>query len=209
MVANDIFISPADGSSPPRLLADLDVGAWEVELGRDGEWMVVRADQQAAFGVFYARRLRGDSSIPLIYNDSSFNTQAVLSPDSRWLAFTSDRSGRAEVYVASFPDMQVRYAVSQGGGTEPRWARNGRELFFKSHGRLMSLPVSAGAAGFAPGLARELFPIGRYAMANNRPQYDVAPDGRFLMIRRPDAAKRQEIVLVENFFGDLATQGKR
>ena len=59
------------------------------------------------------------------------NTQIALSPDSRWLAFTSDRSGRSEVYVASFPDMQVKYPVSQGGGSEPRWAHSGRELFFK------------------------------------------------------------------------------
>ncbi len=207
--ANDVFFSPTDASIPPRLLLDMDVGIWEAEFSRDGEWLVVRADDRASFGVIYARRLRGDTTLAMIYSDSSFNTQIALSPDSRWLAFTSDHSGRAEIYVASFPDMQVKYPVSQGGGTEPRWARSGRELFFKSHGKLMTLPVAAGA-GFAPGNARPLFSVAQYASAINRPQYDVGPDDRrFVMIRRPVSEARQEVVLVEHFFEDLKAKVKK
>jgi len=206
--SNDVYFSLADGSSPPRLLLDMGVGVWEAEFSRDGEWLIVRADDQASFGVFHARRLRGDTILTMIYSDSSFNTQLALSSDSRWLAFTSDRSGRSEIYVASFPDMQVKYPVSQGGGTEPRWARSGRELFFKSRGKLMSLPVAAGA-GFAPGSARALFSVTQYADAVNRPQYDVAPDDRrFVMIRRPVSETRQEVVLVEHFFADLKAKVK-
>jgi Tol biopolymer transport system component len=208
IAANDAYVSPADGSTPPALLADLPVGIWEIEYSRDGEWIVVRADEQAGFSVFRARRLRGDTALALIYSDSSFSTQVALSPDSRWLAFASDRSGRSEVYVASFPGMQVMHPVSQGGGTEPRWSHSGRELFFKSRGQLMSLSVAAGA-GFAPGSARALFAVGAYAGANNRPQYDVAPDDRrFLMIRRPDRP-RQEVVMVENFFTDIEARTGR
>jgi len=207
--ANDVYFSPADGSVPPRLLLDMDVGVWEAEFSRDGEWLVVRADDRASFGVIYARRLRGDTTLAMIYSDSSFNTQIALSPDSRWLAFTSDHSGRSEIYVASFPDMQVKYPVSQGGGTEPRWARSGRELFFKSHGKLMSLPVAAGT-GFAPGNAHPLFSVAQYANAINRPQYDVGPDDRrFVMIRRPVSETRQEVVLVENFPEDLKAKVKQ
>jgi hypothetical protein len=164
---------------------------------------VVRADNQASFGVFHTRRLRGDTTLRMIYSDSSFNTQIALSPDSRWLAFTSDHSGSSEVYVASFPDMQVKYPISQGGGSEPRWAHSGRELFFRSHGKLMSLPVAPGT-GFSPGSARALFPVTAYANAVNRPQYDVAPDdSHFIMIRRPDREAGQDLVLVEHFFADL------
>ena len=207
--ANDVYLSPADGSRPPQLLVDLGVGVWEAEFSRDGEWLILRADDQSSFGVFYARRLRGDTTLAVVHSDSSFNTQVALSPDSRWLAFTSDRSGRSEVYVASFPDMQVRYPVSQGGGTEPRWARSGRELFFKSRGMLLSLPVAPGA-GFAPGSARPLFSIAGYADAINRPQYDIGPDNRrFVMIRRPARESGQEVVLVENFLADLATKVAR
>ncbi|MEO8226328.1 MAG: protein kinase [Gemmatimonadota bacterium] len=207
--ANDAWLSPADGSVPPRLLADLPTDIWEAEYSRDGQWLVIRANDAKAAGNFYARRLQGDSTLSLIYPDSSFNTQLALSPDSRWLAFTSDRSGRSDVYVASFPDMRVKYPITQGGGTEPRWSRSGRELFFKSRGQLMSLPIAAGT-GFVAGTARPLFAVGRYAAAVNRPQYDVAPgDQRFLMIRRPERKGQQEVVLVENFFGDLAPRGAK
>jgi hypothetical protein len=73
----------------------------------------------------------------------------------------------------------------------------------------MSLPVTPGA-GFAPGNARPLFPVGAYANAINRPQYDVGPDDRrFLMIRRPQRGSRQEVVLVENFLADLRAKVKR
>ena len=145
----------------------------------------------------------------MIYSDSSFNTQVAISPDSKWLAFSSNHSGHTEVYVASFPDMQVKYPVSQGGGTEPRWAHSGRELFFKSHGKLMSLPVAPGA-GFSPGSARPLFAVAGFADAINRQQYDVSPDDRrFVMIRRPANTGRQEIVMVENFFADLKAKVKR
>ncbi len=206
--AKDAYLSPADGSTPPRLLLDMVPGIWEVEFSRDGQWELFRTDDAASYGVFYARRLHGDTTLRLIHSDSSFNTQMALSPDSKWLAFTSDHSGHSEVYVASFPDMQIKYPVSQGGGTEPRWAHSGRELFFKSHGQLMSLPVRPGA-GFSPGSARPLFPVGQYADAINRQQYDVSPDDRrFLMIRRPASSGRQEVVLVEHFFEDLRSKVK-
>jgi serine/threonine-protein kinase len=207
--ANEVYQSPVDGSAPPRLLLHINAGIWEVELSRDGEWLVVRADNQASFGVFHARRLHGDTTLHMIYSDSSFNTQIALSPDSRWLAFTSDHSGSSEVYVASFPDMQVKYPISQGGGSEPRWAHSGRELFFRSHGKLMSLPVAPGA-GFSPGSARVLFPVAPYANAVNRPEYDVAPDdSHFVMIRRPEREAGQDLVLVEHFFADLQSKVKQ
>jgi serine/threonine-protein kinase len=207
--ADDVYLSPTDGSTPPRLLLDLQRGIWEAEFSQDGEWLIYRADDAASYGVFYVRRLHGDTTLTMIHSDSSFNTQVALSPDSKWLAFTSDRSGHSEVYVASFPDMHVKYPVSQGGGSEPRWAHSGRELFFKSHGKLMDLPVAAGA-GFAPGSAHALFSVAGYADASNRQQYDVSPDDRrFLMIKRPVNAAGQEVVLVENFFADLKARAKR
>jgi eukaryotic-like serine/threonine-protein kinase len=207
--ANDAYLSPTDGSTPPRLLLHTPVQIWEAEFSRDGEWQIFRAADAASYGVFWAGRVHGDTALRMIYSDSSFNTQLALSPDSKWLAFTSDHSGRSEVYVASFPDMQVKYPISQGGGTEPRWAHSGRELFFKSHGQLMSLPVMPGA-GFSPGNAKPLFSVAPYADAINRQQYDVSPDDQhFLTIRRPQQQGRQEVVLVEHFFADLKAKVRR
>src|SRR3989304_5389479 len=70
--ANEVYLSPIDGSTPPRLLLHINAGIWEAEFSRDGEWLVVRGDGQASFGVFHARRLRGGNTPSMIYSDSSF-----------------------------------------------------------------------------------------------------------------------------------------
>ena len=206
---NDLYESPTDGSGPPRRTLHLEDGIWEAEYSQDGEWQVIRHDRPGSFGVILARRTRGDTALRTILDDGSFNSQIAVSPDARWLAFTSSISGTSEVYVGSFPDMRVRMLVSQGGGTEPRWAHSGRELFFKSGGRLVSVAVAPGAT-FVPGLPRPLFSVVGYASASNRPQYSVAPDDRhFLMIRLPDTGPVPEAVYVENFLADLKAKMKQ
>ncbi len=125
----------------------------------------------------------------------------TFSPDGRWLAYISDESGTGyDVYVASFPDMGSKQMISQGGGVEPRWARNGREFYFKSRGQLMAVPVPPGPT-FAPGDPHPLFSLAGFRAARNRPQYDVAPDGRFVMIREP--ATVGSLVYAEHWFDEL------
>jgi len=110
------------------------------------------------------------------------------------------------VYVASFPDMASKRLVSSGGGIEPRWSRDGRELFFVSGNRLMGVQVSAGP-GFNPGIPRALFSVSGYRRARNRQQYDVAPDGRFLMIQ--ESAEAAGAVYAENWFVELLAKVNR
>ncbi len=206
--SNDLFESALDGTAPPTLLLDIKNNLWEVEFSRDGQWMVVRSDEGTSFGTFLAQRTHGDTTLVQISAGKDFNSQLALSPDSRWLAYTAGLSDNAEVFVASFPDMSVRYPVSLKGGTEPRWSRDGRELFYKSRGKMMAMPVAPGA-GFAPGTPRVLFPVGTYAAAINHQQYDVSPDGqRFLVIRRPEHRAVQEALLVQGFVRDLAERMK-
>ena len=103
--------------------------------------------------------------------------QAALSPDGHWLAYSANPTGRMEIYVAPFPSMKSTRPVSTGGGSEPRWAHSGKELFFKSGGKLMAVDVLPGEA-FTFGTPHALFPLTGYLAARNRPQYDVAPDDR-------------------------------
>lgn len=131
---------------------------------------------------------------------------AAVSPDGRWLAYTSDESGRDEVYVRSFPVPGAAVRVSERGGREPRWARSGRELFYRA-------PAGMAAAAFRPGTGlivqgREvLFDDSPYVAIPNGAGYDVHPDGRhFLMIRR--GPQQQEVVVVLNWFDQLRT-GRR
>ena len=208
---NAVYQARADGTGSIELLLKPRWGVWETEISHDGRWMVVRTDEKDGLNTFYARRMDGDTTlIPLFDRDPGRQSavQAVLSPDGRWLAFinSDEGPGGTEVYVASFPDMQSRRMVSRGGGTEPRWARNGRELFFKSRGQLMAVTVPPGPV-FSPGDPRPLFSLTGFRAARNRAQYDVAPDGRFVMIREPSATAG--LIYAEHWFDELKARLKR
>jgi tRNA A-37 threonylcarbamoyl transferase component Bud32 len=199
----DIYQVPVDASAPPRLLLHHRFGLWEVEPSRDGAWLVTRSDEEGGISHIRARRLRGDTTlVPLVVEKDPSNTVA-LSPDGHWLAYESSRSGRTEIYVSPFPSMATTQVISREGGTEARWAHSGRELFFRSHGQLMAVSLTPGAALVA-GTPRPLFSVAQYRSARNRQQYDVAPDGQhFLMIREPPDQGAGTVVYVENWFDEF------
>jgi hypothetical protein len=106
-----------------------------------------------------------------------------VSPDGRWIAYVSDESGQAEVYVARFPELQGAARISTGGGSRPVWRPDGRELFYlASGGRVMSLAVAPGHATFTPGAATELFRAALYGDA-----YAVDKSGQRFLTARPAA----------------------
>jgi serine/threonine-protein kinase len=199
----DIYQMPVDGSGPPALLLHHSFGLWEAEFSRDGQWLVVRSDEAGSISHIRARRLRGDTAlVPLVVGKESSN-QVSLSPDGRWLAYLSLASGRREVYVTPFPSATSTQIVSRDGGSEPRWAHSGRELFFKGPSHMMVVDVTPGPA-FVAGTPRPLFPLAGYRAARNRQQYDVAPDDRhFVMIREPEDKRGDVVMYVENWLDEL------
>jgi len=204
--AYDAYRMPVDGSAPPELLLHHAFGLWEVELSRDGQWLVVRSDEAVGSSNIYGRHLTGDTVLVPLVADKYTSLQAAISPDGRWLAYTSNATGRFEVYVAPFPSMSSTRLVSTGGGNEPRWSHSGKELFYKGGGKLMAVDVMPGAA-FTPGTPHPLFSLAGYRGARNRPQYDVAPDDRrFLMIREYNDGSDEQLVYVENWFPELKSK---
>jgi serine/threonine-protein kinase len=197
---------PADGSAKASLLQRDEVGLWEAELSRDGQWMLMRKDVAGSRNILQARRLTGDTALRTILDTTSvqLSLSITLSPDGRWLAYSSNESeGAINVYVTSFPDAQSKFVVSRGGGTEPKWSRDGRELFFESGGMLQVVSVPPGPT-FSPGNPRPLFSLAGYRRARNRQQYDVSADGtRFLMIRERGSAEAPTVVYAENWLTEL------
>jgi Tol biopolymer transport system component len=136
-----------------------------------------------------------------------------FSPDGRWIAYSSNRSGRAEVYVQPYPGPGPPVQVSISGGDAPAWRSDGAELFFLAL-RSPDTPdvVNVMAAGTEPrgetlvaGVPRRLFE-GRYALTGPVRGYDVTPDGRrFLMVQQFDPAPEPppELVLVQNWIDEL------
>ena len=130
--------------------------------------------------------------------------QPDFSPDGRFIAYTSNESGRDQVYVRSFPSGDQRWQISTDGGLEPRWSRDGRELFFRIAGgeEMMYADVST-EPDFRPGRARILFEGMFSTYASSGPSYSLHPDGkRFLMLQDilPDPAP---IVITLNWFEEL------
>ncbi len=132
---------------------------------------------------------------------------AEVSPDGAWLAYQSNESGTDEIYVRPFPDVeQGRWQVSTGGGTQPLWARRGRELFYRApDGKLMAVPIQPGPSftrrNAAVVVDRAYF-VGSGGILGRT--YDVSPDAtRFLMIKDAAAATATQLVVVLNFFEEL------
>jgi hypothetical protein len=194
-----------DGSSPAELLMHYKFGLWEAEISRDGEWLVVRSDEAAADANIRARRLHGDTTMVPIVTTKNITTQIALSPDGHWLAYGDDATGRREIYITPFPAATSTQLVSRDGGSEPRWAHSGRELFFKSGNQMMAVEVTSGAT-FMAGTPQPLFSLSGYRSARNRQQYDVAPDDRhFLMIRDRTGDIQSNVIYVENWLEELKT----
>lgn len=117
-----------------------------------------------------------------------------FSPDGRFVAYQSNESGRFEIYVRTFPGAEGKWLVSVAGGTQPRWRRDGKELFYMApDGRLMAVLLAADKTGralnignavalFRPNLVTAPSPGVLTIGSGQKPQYAVAPDGRFLMI---------------------------
>ena len=146
----------------------------------------------------------GDTSVTPLVADSAHAEQIPeLSPDGRWLAYASDESGRSEVYVRPFPKVgDGKWQVSRSGGSGPRWAHSGRELFYRNFGdTLMAVAVVPGAS-FVAGREVALFDVRRFANRFSTWFYDVAPDDkRFLYLRpvsQPRPAGPDKLVQITN-----------
>ena len=128
-----------------------------------------------------------------------------VSPDGRWLAYTSTESGRPEIYVQSFPSPGGgKWQVSKDGGAYSRWRRDGKELFYlAADRRLMSVEVKWGA-GFEAGVPKALFEAPIPAEQLTRYHYAVTADGqRFLIIKSVGEVSAQPLTVVVNWTADL------
>ena len=120
----------------------------------------------------------------------------MFSPDGKWLAYMSNESGREEVYVRVVRGSEGKWQISTDGGDEPVWARNGRELFYRNGDKMMAVAVAT-QPRFQAGKPETLFEA-EYARTVNGPSYDVAPDGRFVMMKAAEqesAPGRLHVVL--------------
>ena len=208
----EVFCQPADGStSATQPLFKVDGLINTRPFSPDGRMLLETRGLKTGNDISIATLGPPVETRPLL-NQTHDEGAPAISPDGRWLAYQSNESGRAEVYVRPFPAVdQGLWPISTGGGTEPRWAPDGRELFFAARsggwttpGALMSVPVKAGAT-FSAGTATPVLKI----PAEMSEAYDVALDGRRFLFHRQgltsdgETAAQQGILVVQNWFEEL------
>ena len=197
------YVKSADGSDEPRQL--IDVAVTEARYSRDGRWLVYVTDPRVPDPGIYALEVGQDTTPVLLVPRRFGEAQISLSPDGRWLAYTSRESGQTEIYVRPFPtSASARWQVSVAGGVQPHWAPNGRELFYNvpTTGDVVSVTVAASAT-FSAGEQRRLLSLENAVPQNG---WDIAPDGRFAFVATRTTVRGaidRELVVVENFFQEL------
>jgi len=152
-------------------------------LARDGALLPFTDTAPGTAQDIWILDLRQRPPVPQSVIATRFNeASGALSPDGRWLAYLSNESGRMELYIRAFPAGGGKIVISKNGAAEPRWSRDGRELFYRSGARMMAVTIETGASP-RPGTPHALFE-GRFQPTDTGAGgYDVAPDGRFLMIQ--------------------------
>jgi len=199
----------ADGSGPPERLLQSANPQRPNSWSPDNKVLAFTEYDPKTNADLWMLRLDGDRKPQLFLQTAANESHAEFSPDGRWVAYQSDESsaGRAEIYVRSFPDSGGKWQISTGGGAYPRWAADGRQLFYRIQGdRVMSVALKPSAAGsFQYEQPRELFKD-VFAIRGTISMWDVAPDGkRFVMIQEgnPTAPGATHLTLVFNWFQDL------
>jgi serine/threonine-protein kinase len=199
-----LFSVPADASRPPELIYESPYPKWA-------------SSSSAAAGLVAFTEFRPDTKTDIwllqlgakpaarpFLRTPFWEGTPALSPDGTWLAYDSDESGRFEIHARAVSGTGGKVQISIGGGDRPRWSRGGREIVYRSGKRMMAASVAMGAS-LTVDRPRVLFE-GEFEQGGFvTPNYDIAPDGRFLMIepsgdREPAAS---QLVVIENWFTEL------
>jgi len=202
----DLYWIPADGTGPAQSLLVAPEDQWAGDVTPDGRTLLFRSGGAGPVRSIHTLPLQGPRT-PRVFLANQFdNHSPALSPDGHWVAYVSNESGRLEVYVRPFPGPGGRWQVSLAGGTEPVWAGNGRELFYRNGTRMMVAAIALHPT-FTVGARRVLFE-GNYLNDPVYRSYDVTRDGRsFVLVRSPKPLG--DFIVVLNWFDQLRDQRRR
>jgi eukaryotic-like serine/threonine-protein kinase len=187
-----IYRKTSSGAGAEQLLAETGLQSWPRDWSADGRFILYQKNSD-----LWVVPLDGDKK-PFAYVDTAVReSDGRFSPDGRWVAYTSDETGRNEVFLQDFPKKGTKFQVSTAGGSEGRWRRDGRELFYlAADGYLMSVDVTL-APAFALGVPRRLFntQMTNLGLTAQR-RYGVSADGQRFLINLPLAGVTIEPITV-------------
>jgi serine/threonine-protein kinase len=202
-----LFAHRADGTGTDRPLTASRADYGQIVPSRDGRWIVTRTPANTGgTGDILSLRVGGSDSTPVMLVASpATEFFPALSPDGRWLAYSSDESGTPEVYVRPFPETaSAKWQVSTAGGQQPLWAASGRELFYINGKReLVAAEIRPGAA-LSVGEQRVLFSTAPYTGGAGVHGYSVTADGkRFMLTQEGEPLQESELVVAQGWLQQL------
>ena len=209
---HDLYWKAASGADSDELVADVPLNKIVFDWSPDGRFLLYSsADPQTTFDLWLLP-LDGDRKPRPFVNGPFDELQGQFSPNGRWVAYQSNESGRFDIYARPFSGPGGPWQVSTTGGVSPRWRADGKELFYVApDGNLMAVPIVAQETTFEAGTPTPLFHArivnyGTGTITSLRSQYDVAPDGRFLMNVATDDSAPLPITVIVNWKPPPATK---
>ena len=196
-----LYLKNADGSGSEQELFNFgsDTGnAWD--WSRDGKFILIRKGNELWY-------LSWPQRVAKALAQGRWTVRGVqFSPDGRWIAYSSNETGKMEIYVANFLSGNGKWQVSSGGGQEPRWRQDGKELFYLSpDGKMMAVPLAT-RASFEAGSPVALFQTHRRQALSSQDffTYDVSGDGqRFLVATQMDEGTPAPLSVLLNWAAEV------
>jgi serine/threonine-protein kinase len=201
----DVYSRVSDASGAEERLFVRERPQYPAGWTRDGSRLLFVDDHASTYEDIWTFATGGVVA-PIIVSPARENNPR-LSPDGRWLAHTSDESGRNEIHVRPFPDVHTgKWVVSAGGGHSPVWSESGRELFYMNGNTLMSVAIDAQRAGFVARPPEPLF-SGPFDTTQDG-NFDVSKDGSFFVMVEADPDQRPtRLQVVLNWSEELRQRG--
>ncbi len=208
----NVYWQLADGSGGAERLTVSDYLPYASSFSPGGQLLAFIEQSPETNRDLWVLNLKNRRAAPFL-KTSYEETAPKFSPDGKWLAYSSDESGRREIYVQPYPGPGGKWQISTDGGQEPAWNPKGGELFYRSGSKLMAVDVNqsrdregAVVSGFTAGTPHMLFDGPYLPTSGSFPFYDVSPDGqRFLMLKpvESQASAPTQINVVLNWFEEL------
>jgi hypothetical protein len=202
-------VKDAAGVDKEQILLQKGPDRFASDWSRDGRFLLfTQLDDKALGDLWVLPEPLANGSKPFPFLSTEFNEgQGQFSPDTHWIAYVSNESGQEEVWVRPFPpgSGQWKRKVSKNKGTEPRWRRDGKELFYKegaARGRWIAVPVVSGRGGmFEPGETRPLFEfvVKASPIQFNAFTYGVSEDGQRFLINHELEGPQETLNVITNW----------
>jgi serine/threonine protein kinase/Tol biopolymer transport system component len=201
----NLWWQPVDANLPMERLTTSEMRQFPGSWSPDGTTLAFVEQRPGTGNDVLLLDLRNGRRVTPFLNSRFDEWYPEISPDGRWMAYCSNESGQMQVYVTSFPDKGNKWWVSNEGSTEPIWARNGKQLFYRQADKVWAVDIQS-TGSFSAGKPRLLFEQPGYLRTFPNRSWDISPDGtRFLMVKRQEQKPQPvtQMILVQNWFEEL------